>query len=157
MGIFGRLFKKKHSENNALQRSSQAQKTEVSTSEEAQAHYDLGIEFCQEYIQKGGVGDGAFVAIRRAMEEFKASLRFDRNFQTARLALADCYFALAGGFGYDPFDAAVAYHTAIEDSPNLVVDKEQASLGKQFMNQGPNSGYDAAVAYRKALKRKPVV
>lgn len=157
MGMFGRLFRKKQSENNAYQRSGEAQKTEVSISKEAQAHYDRGITFCQEYIQRGGVGDGAFVAIRRAMEEFKASLRLDRNFQAARLALADCYFSLAAGFGYDPFDAAVAYDVAIEDSPNLVVDKEQASLGKQYMEQGPKRGYDAAVAYRKALKREPVV
>jgi len=123
----------------------------------AKAHYDRGIRFCEQYMLKGGVGDGAYVAIRQAMEEFKAALSIDPDFQLARLALADCYFCCPTSFSTDPFDAALLYQKAIENSPNLIVDKEQASLGDSYMAQNPDKAYQAAVAYRKALKREPVV
>ena len=129
----------------------------MSVTNEAKTHYDQGIRFCQQYLWKGGIGNGAYVAIRRAMEEFKTALKIDPNFQLARLALADCYFCCPSSFDLNPFDAALLYQKAIKASPELVGDKEQATLGDRYLAQGPNNGYKASVAYRKALERKPVV
>lgn len=129
----------------------------MSISVEAKARYDRGISFCEQYMFKGGIGDGAYVAIRRGMEEFKTALSIEPKFHAARLALADCYFCCPISFSLDPFDAALMYQRVIKEAPELVVDKEQASTGNEYLAQSPDKGYEAAVAYRKALNRKPVV
>lgn len=129
----------------------------MSVSKEAKAHYDRGISFCEQYMWKGGIGDGAYVAIRRGMEEFKAALRIDPNFHAARLALADCYFCCPTSLGLNPFDAALLYQKVIKEAPDMVVDREQVLMGDQYLKQGPDKGHQAAVAYRKALNREPVV
>ena len=129
----------------------------MSISIEAKAHYDQGIRFCEQYMLKGGIGDGAYVAIRRAMEEFKTALSIDSYFHAARLALADCFFCCPISISLNPFDAALMYQRVIKDAPELLLDKEQASKGDEYLAQSPDNGYDAAVAYRKALNRKPVV
>jgi len=122
---------------------------------EAKVHYDHGIEFCQKYLWVDGIGDGAYAAIHRAMQEFKAALKIDPNFQLARLALADCYFKVMDPLNF--FDASMLYQKAIRDSPDLVVDVEQASLGDRYMKQGSDKAHQAAIAYRKAIKIKPVI
>ena len=58
---------------------------------------------------KGGIGDRAYVAIRRVMKEFKVALKLSLNFQLTRLALADCYFCCPNSFDLNPFDAAILY------------------------------------------------
>ena len=125
------------------------------TAKEAKVHYDHGIEFCQKYLWVGGIGDGAYVAIQRAMQEFKAALKIDPNFQLARLALADCYFKVKDPLNY--FDAALLYQKVIRDSPDLVVDVEQASLGDRYMEQGSDKARQAVIAYRKAIKIERVI